>query len=229
MDLPDDPKRKNQFWLIVTDKQLLVQAKTPYEKQMWLDDLSRWFPKSRREEKKPQKHEELLERQKEQDLQSLRQREERKNIDPNSFSSATEVPKGYVPEEQMKITRAPSGRGKPITQGSSTIDLQIPGRISDHSSPPSPTTITSSSSTNSFSSSSSTPSSDISSTPKQPRVLKIHPPPGSSFLLNSKQDIPSPTIHRLSGLSNSSNSPTAFSIHSTYSSSPSKQENELYL
>jgi hypothetical protein len=122
---------------------------------MWLDDLQRCLhhqvvPKVRREEKQ---NEDLLARQREEELQSLRKRESRKKIDESAFSSATEVPKDYVPEEQMKITRGQSGRK--IQTGSSLRDLQIPERT--------PETTTSSSSTSSSSTSSSSTSSSSTS------------------------------------------------------------------
>jgi len=68
-------------------------------------------------------HEELLARQREEDLQSLRQREERKKIDPSAFS-ATEVPKDYVPDEQMKLPRSPSGNKNKF--GPKLPDIHIP-------------------------------------------------------------------------------------------------------
>jgi len=193
------------------------------KKQMWLDDLARWFPKARREGKK-QKHEELLERQKEQELQSLRLREERKQIDPSSFSSATEVPKDYVPEEQMKITRGQSGRKNVIQQqGSSLIDLQLPGQP-NHSSSSSSSSFTSSSLLTSSSSSSAMCSSSSivlptisSSRHGTPEHSRTSPSKNS----NSTTGFPSPSKK------NDSES-FEFSGSSSFSVSPSKQEHDLY-
>jgi len=84
------------------------------------------------QKKEGKKHEELLARQEQEDLQSLRQRKERKKIDPSAFS-ATEVPKDYVPDEQMRVTRSPSGQSK---LGSNLREIQIPR-------PASPTTTSS--------------------------------------------------------------------------------------
>jgi len=227
VDLQDESKRKNQFWMIVADCSLLVQTGTAYEKQMWLDDLARWFPKARREGKK-QKHEELLERQKEQELQSLRLREERKQIDPSSFSSATEVPKDYVPEEQMKITRGQSGRKNVIQQqGSSLIDLQLPGQP-NHSSSSSSSFTSSSLLSSSLSSSSSEMCSSSSSialptisssrhgTLEHSRTSPSHHNKSS----NSTTDFPTP--------SKNNDSSFTFSGSSSFSASPSKQEHDLY-
>jgi len=240
VDLQDEPKRKNQFWMIVAETTLLVQASTPYDKQMWLDDLARWFPKSRREGKK-QKHEELLERQKKQDEKSLREREERKQLDPNSFNSATEIPKDYVPEEQMKITRGQSGRGKTLQQGgSSLIDLQLPGRIPDSPTSPNSPSSFASSFTSSSTNSSISPHSEMCITTtttfssidipttisSSKRLTPEHSPTSNS---NNKNNISFSSHSTSSGGYSSPNkknldSPFKYTLETSCSSSPSKQE-----
>jgi len=117
LDLQDDPKRKNQFWIVAAEKTLLIQCQNPSEKEMWLNDLLHCtVPKKDKEAKK---HEDLLARQRAEEEKSLRQREERKKVDPSAFS-ATEVPKDYVPDE-LKISRSP-GYGK----GSNFIQIPRP-------------------------------------------------------------------------------------------------------
>eukprot|EP00456_Euglypha_rotunda_P022519 TRINITY_DN1896_c0_g1_i9.p1 TRINITY_DN1896_c0_g1~~TRINITY_DN1896_c0_g1_i9.p1 ORF type:complete len:256 (-),score=64.54 TRINITY_DN1896_c0_g1_i9:10-666(-) len=159
----DDPKRKNQFWIVSSEKTLLVQASDAGEKLGWMDDFTRVMHQGKEKDKDTGTsgtpgHEELLRRLQEEDYKSLKEKQARKKADPSLYSASEIVP-DTTPTHHRHHSHAPTSSGKPIsvhspptttplavsvpttiaeksTEKSTTISGETSPPVSPHSSPP---------------------------------------------------------------------------------------------